>query len=260
MAVIKLPKQKELKRYSTLFNVLAKYGFEDVLANSGIKKVIPKSYLKTHPDTEKRFSFSKYERIRMVLEELGPSYVKLGQIFSNREDMLPPELIKELEKLQDHVPQLKNFDVQKIIEEELDITLADHFQSLDLEPLAAASLAQVHKAQLLNGDEVVLKIQRPNIEEVIESDLLVMKQVARSLEKHSSQAKAFQPMRIVASFERSIREELQFLREMDNAERFAKNFEGNEVIHVPIVYRELSTDLLICMEFELRYFQQTQNL
>lgn len=249
MTVLKIPKQKELKRYATLFNVLAKYGFEDVVANSRIRKGIPKSYLKTHPHTEKNLSFSKYERIRMVLEELGPTYVKLGQIFSNREDMLPQDLIKELEKLQDHVPQLKNFDVKKTIEEELDINLEDHFSSIDLEPLAAASLAQVHRAKLLNGDEVVLKIQRPNIEEVIESDLLVMKQIIGSIEKYNSQAKAFQPLRIVASFEQSIREELQFLREMDNTERFAKNFENNEAIHVPIVYRELSTDRLICMEF-----------
>ena len=249
MAAFKIPKQKEIKRYASLFNVLAKYGFEDVLVNSGIAKMIPKSYLEKHPDTGKNLSFSTYERIRMVLEELGPSYVKLGQIFSNREDMLPPELIKELEKLQDHVPQLKNFDVQKTIEEELNITLSDYFQSVNLEPIAAASLAQVHWGQLLNGDEVVLKIQRPFIEEVIESDLLVMKQVARALEKYSTQAQALQPVRIVASFEQSIHEELQFLREMDNTEKFAKNFEGNEMIHVPVVYRQLSTDRLICMEF-----------
>lgn len=249
MVKLKLPKQKELKRYNKLFSILTKYGFEDVLASSQIKKLIPNSYLDRHPDAEKIISLSKFERIRMVLEELGPTYVKLGQIFSNREDMLPSELIKELEKLQDHAPQLKNFDVQKTIEEELNINLADHFRSIELEPLAAASLAQVHRAQLLNGDDVVLKIQRPKIADVIEADLLVMKQVARGLEKRSSQAKAFQPMHIVVSFEQSIKEELQFLREIDNTERFAKNFEGNEAIHVPSVYRELSTDRLICMEF-----------
>ncbi|MBU2945315.1 ABC1 kinase family protein [Zobellia uliginosa] len=249
MAAFKIPKQKEIKRYATLFNVLAKYGFEDVLVNSGITKAIPKSYLNGHPDTIKNLSFSTYERIRMVLEELGPSYVKLGQIFSNREDMLPPELIKELEKLQDHAPNLKNFDVQKTIEDELEITLSDYYLSVNPEPLAAASLAQVHRAKLLSGEDVVLKIQRPNIEEVIESDLLIMKQVARALEKYSTQAQALQPVRIIASFEQSIREELQFLREMDNTEKFARNFEGNEMIHVPVIYRPLSTNRIICMEF-----------
>ncbi|CAZ97995.1 MULTISPECIES: ABC1 kinase family protein [Zobellia] len=249
MAAFKLPKQQEIKRYATLFNVLAKYGFEDVLANSGIIKAIPKTYLNQHPDTEKNLSFSTYERIRMVLEELGPSYVKLGQIFSNREDMLPPELIKELEKLQDHAPQLKNFDVQKVLEEELNISLPDHFLSVDPEPLAAASLAQVHRAQLLTGEEVVFKIQRPLIKEIIESDLLIMKQLARALEKYSTHAQALQPVRIVASFEQSIHEELQFLREIENTERFARNFEDNELIHVPVIYRHFCTDSLICMEF-----------
>ncbi|WP_047244864.1 ABC1 kinase family protein [Maribacter thermophilus] len=249
MITFKIPKQKEIKRYATVFNVLAKYGFEDVLVNSGIAKVIPKSYLGGHPDTKKNLSLSTYERIRMVLEELGPTYVKLGQVFSNREDMLPPELVKELEKLQDHAPNLKNFDVQKAIETELNRAPSDCFQSIEPEPLAAASLAQVHRARLLNGEDVVLKIQRPHIDEVIESDLLIMKQVAKALEKHSVQAQAFQPVRIIDSFEQSIGEELQFLREMGNAEKFAKNFEGNDMIYVPKVYRKFSTNRLICMEY-----------
>ncbi|MBJ2175657.1 AarF/ABC1/UbiB kinase family protein [Aureibaculum sp. A20] len=249
MAGLKIPKKQELKRYNKLFAVLTKYGFEDVMAHNQIKKIIPKSYLKKHPDTQKNLSFTKFERIRMVLEELGPTYVKLGQIFSNREDMLPPGLIKELVKLQDHVPTLKNFTINEVVEKELKITLTDYFQSIDATPLAAASLAQVHKAILLNGNEVVLKVQRPDIKETIEADILVMTQVAKSLEKHSSQARAFQPMQIIASFEKSIREELLFLHEVENMEHFAKDFKGNASIYVPKAYRELSTDQLICMEF-----------
>ncbi|WP_282050480.1 ABC1 kinase family protein [Maribacter aquivivus] len=249
MAILRIPTQKEIKRYATLFNVLVKYGFEDVLSHSPILKIIPKKYLEKHPETKTNLSFSKYERIRMVLEELGPTYIKLGQIFSTREDMLPLELIDELEKLQDHVPKLKDFDVVTTIEEELGIEKFKYFATIELEPLAAASLAQVHRAQLVNGEEVILKIQRPNITEIIEADLMVMKQVADSLEKYSSQAKAFQPIRIIESFERSIKEELQFAREIDNTERFAQNFAGNEFIHVPEVYKELSTDKIICMEF-----------
>ncbi|QCX38553.1 AarF/ABC1/UbiB kinase family protein [Aureibaculum algae] len=249
MAGLKIPKQQELKRYNKLFAVLTKYGFEDVMAHHQIKKIIPKSYLKKHPNTQKNLSFTKYERIRMMLEELGPTYVKLGQIFSNREDMLPPDLIKELVKLQDHVLTLKNFNIKEVVEQELKINSTDYFQSIDSAPLAAASLAQVHKAILLNGNEVVLKVQRPDIKETIEADILVMKQVAKSLEKHSSQAKAFQPKQIIASFEKSIREELQFLQEVENMEHFAKDFKGNASIYVPKVYRELSTDKLICMEF-----------
>ncbi|MFS4416430.1 ABC1 kinase family protein [Maribacter sp. 2307ULW6-5] len=249
MATLKLPKKKDLKRYNTLFSVLTKYGFEDVMGSTTAKKLIPKNYLKKHPDTEKVLSLSTFERIRMVLEELGPSYVKMGQVISNREDMLPPDLIKELEKLQDHVPSLKNFDVENTIETELEITCSDYFRSIEQEPLAAASLAQVHKGQLLNGDIVALKIQRPDVGEVIASDISIMKEVAKALEKYSVQAKAFQPIQLVASFEKSINEELSFLQEVDNMEHFAKNFEGNVAIYVPKVYRELSNDHIICMEF-----------
>ncbi|MBC8768632.1 AarF/ABC1/UbiB kinase family protein [Arenibacter sp. BSSL-BM3] len=246
---IKLPKKQNLKRYNTLFGVLTKYGFEDVMANSQVKKFIPKNYLAKHPETEKLLSVSTFERIRMVLEELGPSYVKMGQILSNRDDMLPPGLIKELEKLQDQAPSLPKFEVEKVISEELDIDCSQYFLSIEPKPLAAASLAQVHKAQLLNGSWVVLKIQRPNISEIIASDISIMKEVAMALEKYSAQVKAFQPLKLVESFEKSITEELSFLREMDNLEHFAKNFEGNDAIYVPEAYRELSTDQIICMDW-----------
>jgi len=249
MVSLKLHKRNELKRYTKIFSVLAKYGFEDIMSNSQIRKIIPNKYYKKYPDTEKLLSFSKFERIRMVLEDLGPTYVKLGQIFSSREDILPSELIKQLEKLQDEVPLIENFDVEEVIEEELNINIVDYFQFIDSKPLAAASLAQVHKAELLNGEVVILKIQRPNIKETIETDILVMKEIAQGLEKYSKQVKAFQPIQIVLSFEKSIYEELQFLREIDNVERFAKNFKEDESIYVPRVYRELSNDHIICMEY-----------
>ncbi|MEM5565073.1 AarF/ABC1/UbiB kinase family protein [Psychroserpens sp. AS72] len=249
MGSLKLPNKREIIRYNTLFSALTKYGFEDVMASSKLKRLVPNSYLKSHPETQKLLSFTTYERIRMVLEELGPTYVKLGQIFSNRDDMLPPGLIKELEKLQDHVPTLKNFNVNDVVEKELGITNSEHFQSINPEPLAAASLAQVHKAQLLTGEHVALKIQRPDIKSIIEADILVMKQVAKNLQKYSAKAKALEPLRIVDAFEKSIKEELQFLREVGNMERFAKDFEGNNAIYVPKAYRKLCTDQLICMEF-----------
>ncbi|ARV06305.1 hypothetical protein BTO04_06130 [Polaribacter sp. SA4-10] len=247
--MVRIPNKTEIKRYNKLFTVLTKYGFKNVMATKQLKKLVPNSYLKDHPDTQKSLSYSKYERIRMVLEELGPTYIKLGQIFSNREDLLPPDLIKELKKLQDKVPETNHFNINEAIEKELNITVSEHFEYINPLPLAAGSLAQVHKAKLLTGEEVVLKIQRPNIVKIIEADILVMTQVAKSLEKHSIQAKAYQPLQIVSSFEKSIREELRFLREINNMKRFAKNFQGNTVIYVPKVYLSLCTDKLICMEF-----------
>lgn len=249
MLGINLPKKRELKRYNQLLSVLAKYGFEDIMAHSGLKKMIPKNYRKEHLDPDNTKTLTKYERIRKVLEELGPSYVKLGQIFSNRDDMLPPELLKELEKLQDHVPHLQNFDVLKTVEKVLDIDLKECFDSIDTEPLAAASLAQVHKATLKNGESVVLKIQRPHISETIAADITIMKQLAGGLEKYSEQAKAFQPMQIVETFEKSILEELQFTKELEHIKRFSKNFKGNESIHVPKIYPQFSNKSIICMEY-----------
>jgi len=249
MPSLKIPKQQEIKRYSTLFSVLTKYGFEDVMAKSALRKLIPKKYLKSHPETEKNLGLTTSERIRMVLEELGPTYVKLGQLFSSREDLLPPALLKELEKLQDHAPSLKNFNVHTLVAQELNINCEDYFQSIEPTPLAAASLAQVHKAYLKDGTAVILKIQRPQSKETIEADLLIMKQVAKNLEVYSSQAKVFQPTRIVASFEKSIKEELAFLHEANNTERFARDFEGVSGIYVPKIMRELSTNKLICMEY-----------
>ncbi len=249
MLGLKLPKKQHLKRYYAVFGVLAKYGFEDVMASSTVKKLIPRNYLKRHPDTEKLLSLSTFERIRMVLEELGPTYVKMGQLVSNREDLLPPELIEELEKLQDRVPVLKNLEVEEVVAETLKIDCADHFRSIEPEPLAAASLAQVHGAQLHNGDRVALKIQRPGIVEVIASDIGIMKDLAENLEKYSAEMQAFQPVQLIESFEKSIKEELSFLKEMDHMQRFSLNFKGNNDIYVPKIYRVLSNDHLICMEF-----------
>ncbi|WP_158976658.1 AarF/ABC1/UbiB kinase family protein [Cellulophaga sp. L1A9] len=249
MPSLKLPKTHDLKRYGTLFSVLSKYGFEDVLASTSIKNLIPNTYLKKHPDTHKLLSYSTYERIRMVLEELGPSYVKMGQVISNRQDMLPPELLKELEKLQDNVKPLDNFDVAKKITEELALDTNECFSYISPEPLAAASLAQVHKAQLLTGEWVIFKIQRPNIKDTIASDISIMKDVAKALEKYSTQAQQLQPIQLINSFEKSINEELSYTQELNNMLRFAKNFENNQIIYVPKAYPEFSNDRVLCMEF-----------
>src|SRR5680860_204981 len=141
---LKLPKTQHLKRYHIVFGILAQYGFGDVFANSRAKKLIPKNYLKKHPDTEKLLSLSTFARVRMVMEQLGPSFVKMGQLLSNREDLLPPELNKELEKLQDHAEALKNFEVERVVGEVLEIDCSEYFRSIAPQPLAAASLAQVH--------------------------------------------------------------------------------------------------------------------
>ena len=239
--------KQEIARYEKLAHVLLKYGFSDLIANSSLKSYIPNSYLEKH---EEELSLSTYERIRMILEDLGPTYVKLGQVFSNREDMLPPELIKELQKLQDDVPPIEGFQIEEALQNHLtNIDLDGEFIFIDNEPLASASISQVHKAQLRNGDLVILKIQRPNIEEVIKADIQIMKKVAAMLEKHNEEIAHYHPVRIIETFEESIAEELQFSNEIMNQKRFAKNFKDNHYVHVPKIYDEFSNKNVICMEY-----------
>ncbi len=239
--------KNEIARYEKLAHVLLKYGFSDLIANSSLKSYIPNSYLNKH---QEELSLTTYERIRMILEDLGPTYVKLGQIFSNREDMLPPGLIAELEKLQDNVPPIEGFQIKEALQKHLyNVNLDDEFIFIDEEPMASASISQVHKAQLRNGDLVILKIQRPNIEEVINADIQIMKKVASMLEKHNEEIAHYHPTRIIETFEESIAQELQFSNEIMNQKRFAKNFKDNPYVHVPKIYDGYSNKNVICMEY-----------
>ncbi|MBU3661933.1 MAG: hypothetical protein FGM41_01885, partial [Bacteroidetes bacterium] len=160
---------KHITRYKQVLQVLLKYGFDDFISHSSLRKLLPKIIfhrkLKGKVNT---LGFSRYQRIRMVLEELGPTYIKFGQVLANRPDLLPAELIDELKKLQDAVPGFSFEDVRNIIEKEFNGTLEDLFFSFEEKPLASASIAQVHRAVLKTGEQVVVKVQRPDIETIIE--------------------------------------------------------------------------------------------
>ena len=147
--------QRKLKRSAKLISVLSKYGFKDLLARMNGGK---KTDEKPNDSDEVISKGTVYERIRLALEELGPTFVKLGQTFSNREDLLPPELIQELQKLQDRV-EVVEMNVEEILENEFNIIPKEHFLEINPKPLATASIAQVYKATLINGDEVILKIK-----------------------------------------------------------------------------------------------------
>ncbi len=181
----------KLKRTATLVGILTKYGFEELLvevkyaASSALGKAV------TKPSGKLR-ALSMYERIRMALEELGPTYIKFGQAFSDREDLLPAGMIAELQKLQDQV-EADVLDVQQLIAVELGINPEEHFKYIDPQPLASASIAQVYKAVLPDDSPVILKVKRPGIREVIEADLLIMKDVARLLVAYSEPTSQSQP-------------------------------------------------------------------
>ena len=232
--------QRKLKRSAKLISVLSKYGFKDLIARMGKKPEV---------NSEEIVSKSTiYERIRLVLEELGPTFVKLGQTFSNREDLLPAELIQELQKLQDRV-EVVEMNVEEILENEFNISVKEHFSEIITKPLATASIAQVYKATLISGEEVILKIKKPDVLSVIEDDLLLIKDLIKLISTYSEIASKLNLKQAIATFEKSLLEEVSLVNERNNIKQFSLNFKNNKETYVPIVYDEFSNNNVLCMEF-----------
>jgi ubiquinone biosynthesis protein len=245
---------RSVKRYNQILRVFVKYGFDDLVSYmeeqkrfSWLRKLLPKSLRKSAAH------YTKYEKMRLVCEELGPTFVKFGQILSNRPDLLPLDLITQFEKLQDSVPPLSGEVAKKVVEKELKKSVEELFAWFDPEPFASASMAQVHKATLKTGERVAIKIQRPGITEVIIEDIKVMYTVAEILHRRVPSVRSFDPVGLVKNFEESILKELDFIHESVNAQRFYNNFSGNDensrFIHAPKVYREYTTSKVLCLEF-----------
>ena len=239
------------KRYGTILNVLVKYGFGDLVDALKIEQqleVVRENIPGQRPERITRLS--RPERARMVLEELGPTFVKLGQLLSTRADLIPFEYVQELSKLQDTVPSFPYDDVRQIVKSETGRFPEAIFHSFHKEPLAAASIGQVHRAVLKGTKkEVAVKIQRPNIQQTIEVDLEIMLHLASLMEKHVAEAEAFHPTKGVKEFARSLEDELDYMVEASHLERFARQFLDDETMYVPKVYRELSTKRVLVMEF-----------
>ncbi len=246
---VRFKELEKIKRIKKLSDVLMKYGFEEILSRSELEKRLPKRIVGRNREKIKDIkSRTIYERVRMALEEMGPAYVKFGQMLSNRNDILPEEMISELQKLQDKV-EIQEVDIRKKLAEELNIIPEEYFQSIEKEPMASASIGQVFRAVLKNGEKVVLKVRRDNIDNVVETDLIIMKDMAKFLEKYDVNAKNMNLLYIVESFENMLKKELSLINERKNIERFENNFKENEHIHVPVVYKELSNNRILCMEF-----------
>ena len=237
--------QRKLKRSAKLISVLSKYGFKDLLARMNGGK---KTDEKPNDSDEVISKGTVYERIRLALEELGPTFVKLGQTFSNREDLLPPELIQELQKLQDRV-EVVEMNVEEILENEFNIIPKEHFLEINPKPLATASIAQVYKATLINGDEVILKIKKPDVLSVIEDDLLLIKDLVKLISTYSEIGSKLNLKQAISTFEKSLLEEVSLVNERNNIHQFALNFKNNKETYVPKVYDEFSNNNVLCMEF-----------
>ncbi len=240
---------KHIKRYQAIVIVLVKHGFGDMISHIHLPKHIDlgKKLLRRQADVKIK-TYTRWERVRLALEELGPTFVKAGQIMSNRPDLLPKELIVELEKLQDLVPPFSTAEARRMIEEGLGAAISSLFKEFTDIPIASASIAQVHKAVLLSGEQVVIKVQRPGIKKVIDIDVGIMLNLATLMEEYLYGMKIINPVGIIREFERTIREEIDFTIEAKHVNRFSRNFKADPTIYVPKVYRDLTTRKILTME------------
>ena len=234
----------KVKRSRQIISVFMKFGLDylfDVSRVNFITKIRNrrKGYEK----------LSNAERLRLAFEELGPTFIKFGQILSTRPDFLPPDYIRELEKLQDKVLPIETLRIRECIEKELNKPLNQVFKEFNEQPVASASLSQVHKAVLPNGETVALKIQKPGIRTTIEVDLSILESLADMLEKRLRNGSFYSPKSIVAEIKKTIRKEMDFLNEAHNFDKFRNNFKDIDYIKVPKVYWELTTEKLLTMEF-----------
>ncbi|MEP2935192.1 MAG: AarF/UbiB family protein [Gilvibacter sp.] len=245
---------RSISRYNQILKVLIKYGFEDLVNYleenkrfTIIQKLIPKSS-RAHAR-----QYSKWAKMRLVCEELGPTFVKFGQILSNRPDLVPLELTFELEKLQDCVPPMDEDEARRVVETELDGKVNELFAWFEPTPFASASMAQVHAVTLHSGKRVALKVQRSGIHDVIIEDIKVMYRIAEVLERRVPSVKSFDPQGLVKNFEDSILKEIDFINESINLQRFNASLNEDKSLDqfacAPKVYPEFTTAKVLAMEY-----------
>jgi ubiquinone biosynthesis protein len=244
---------RDLGRLREIASVMARHGFGELVQRTGLGGLVPGRREEGSQPT------STAVRIRQVLEELGPSFIKLGQILSTRPDLVPEDILTELKRLQDDVPPVPFADVRPAIEEQLGAPIAALFSSFDETPIASASIGQVYRARLSHalapsGEEetnvdVVVKVQRPNIAATIERDIDLLYWLAHAIARSMPEAQLYAPVKLVEQFDQAIRAELDFTLEADNAERFAADFADLQAVSFPRVFRSASSRKVITLSF-----------
>ncbi|WP_060203681.1 ABC1 kinase family protein [Sporosarcina koreensis] len=233
---------RHTKRYKEIINTFLRNGLSHFLFRLGLTNRDPKH----EGDGMKLQDIGV--KLRESLQELGPTFIKLGQIASSRRDLVPPKIALELEKLQDHVASVPFEQIRKIIESELEGPLEDFFGHFSEQPLATASIGQVHVAKLHSGEEVAVKVQRPDIRPTMETDLAILDDLASFLESKADWAKTYRLHDMIVEFSRSLNSELDYHVEGRNCERIGQQFEEQREIVVPKVYWDFSTDKVLTME------------
>lgn len=234
-------------RYREIGNVLVKHGFGFLFDRYSLQKMVGRWRSEGIPERESE-GMGTPQRLRTALVELGPAFVKLGQLLSIRPDLLGPEYITELEKLQNEVPPVSFQEVLEVCRDS-GIDIERSFTWVDPIPLAAASIAQVHRAVLRNGDEVVLKVQRPGIAKVIETDLLILADMGNILEKRTAWGSLYKVSEIVTELSNAVRRELDFEQEAHNADTFYSNYRNDQQVLIPRVYWDYTTSRVLTMEY-----------
>ncbi len=243
---------QDIRRLRGIASVLTRHGFSAVATRAGLGRFVSERDDSDAFDDDDLLGEDRSEtavRFRRVLEDLGPTFVKLGQILSTRPDIIPSEFIEELKVLQDRVAPMPYEDIEAQIEAGLDRKLADCFATFEEKPLAAASIGQVHRATTHEGKEVVVKVQRLGIREQIQSDLDLLYYLAKFLEATVQEFELYTPTAVIREFETAILSELDFRSEANNVLEFGKNFADVEAISVPEIYKELSSAEILTMEF-----------
>ncbi len=241
---------RSIRRYLNIVRVLSAYGFDQALETLGLADMLVRSRrLISKKDAPDIARLSAAERMRLVLEELGPTFVKLGQLLSTRPDVIPLAFVHEFEKLQDDVPSFPFAEVTSQLIRELGGPVESFFAKIDPEPLAAASIAQVHRARLTSGEDVVIKVRRPGIVELVESDISALMSLARLAERHIHGSEIYDPVALVREFARTIRREMDFSREGHTIEKFRDNFAGTPWMYFPRVYWGHTARGVLTMEF-----------
>ncbi|MEK6647423.1 MAG: AarF/UbiB family protein [Candidatus Firestonebacteria bacterium] len=251
MQIIRLRKTyKNIKRMRQILNVLIKHGFGYLVSKLGLQPYISfgKRIVKFKHFEHIDEILSMSQRLRLVCEELGPTFIKFGQFLSSRADILPKEFVEELSKLQDNTTAFSFEEVEKLLNIEFLISYTEIFPYFEKEPTACASIAQVHYAKLKTGEDVMVKIQRPDIQKNITIDFEILKNLAVLLEKHIPESRTYNPTGIINEFLKIITKELDFSYEASNADKFRRNFKDSKLVIIPKVYFEHTTKRILTIE------------
>ncbi|QTR53909.1 ubiquinone biosynthesis regulatory protein kinase UbiB [Thiothrix unzii] len=235
-------------RLWTINRVFIRHGLDELVFNIPFMRPLAFVYHISPWNWGKQETRPRGERIRRALEDLGPIFIKFGQMLSTRRDLLPDDIAAELTRLQDRVPPFSSLEARKMIEKAYGKSVTEVFQRFETDPLASASIAQVHAAQLWDGKEVVVKVLRPGIDKTIRQDVELMYLMAGLLQRYWKEARRLRPVDVVAEYEKTIFDELDMMREAANASQIRRNFEANPTLYVPEIYWDYTHPNVIVME------------